>query len=182
MEINGCKDHGEGVRLKELRFAIITVSDRSSRGERPDSSGPALVDFIKSKGGMIKSQSIIPDDLERIKIELIMLSDDPDIDIILTTGGTGVSPRDVTPEATLSITDRLIPGIHEYIRSKSIQITPHAMLSRAIAAIRKQTIIINLPGSPKGAVESLEFVQNILPHAVAQLRGLTSAEDHKPRD
>ena len=104
------------------------------------------------------------------------------VDIILTTGGTGVSPRDVTPEATLSIAERLIPGIHEYIRSRSIQITPHAMLSRAIAAIRRQTIIINLPGSPKGAVESLEFVQNILPHAVAQLRGLPSAQDHKPQD
>ena len=168
--------------MKELRFAIITISDRSSRGERPDSSGPALADYIKSKGGMIKSQSIIPDDFERIKTELITLSDDPEIDIILTTGGTGVSPRDVTPEATLAIAERLIPGIHEYIRSRSIQITPHAMLSRAIAAIRKQTIIINLPGSPKGAVESLEFVQNILPHTVAQLRGLPSAQDHKPQD
>ncbi len=168
--------------MKELRFAIITISDRSSRGERPDTSGPALVDYLKSKGGMICYQSIIPDDFETIKKELITLSDNPDIDVILTTGGTGISPRDVTPEATLSIAERLIPGIHEYIRSKSIQITAHAMLSRATAAIRNQTIIINLPGSPKGAVESLEFVQNILPHAVAQLRGLPAAQDHKPKD
>lgn len=168
--------------MKDLRFAIITVSDRSSRGERPDTSGPALADYIKSKDGMIKYQSIIPDDFERIKTELTTLSDDPEVDIILTTGGTGVSSRDVTPEATLSIAERLIPGIHEYIRAKSMQITAHAMLSRAIAAIRKQTIIINLPGNPKGAVESLDFVQNILPHAVAQLRGLSSAQDHKPRD
>ena len=114
--------------MKELRFAIITISDRSSRGERPDSSGPALADYIKSKSGMISYQSIIPDDFERIKTELITLSDDPDIDIILTTGGTGVSPRDVTPEATLAIAERLIPGIHEYIRSRSIQITPHAIV------------------------------------------------------
>ncbi len=168
--------------MKELRFAIVTVSDRSSRGERPDASGPALVDFIKSKGGMISYQSIIPDDFEHIKSELITLSDNPNIDIILTTGGTGVSPRDVTPEATLSIAEKQIPGIHEYIRSKSMQITAHAMLSRAVAVIRKQTIIINLPGSPKGAVESLEFVQNILPHTVAQLRGLPTAQDHKPQN
>jgi molybdopterin adenylyltransferase len=168
--------------MKDLRFAIITVSDRSSRGERPDASGPALVDYINSKGGMIKYQSIIPDDFERIKTELTTLSDDQDVDIILTTGGTGVSPRDMTPEATLAISERTIPGINEYIRSRSIQITPHAMLSRAVAVIRKQTIIINLPGSPQGAVESLGFVQNTLPHAVAQLRDLSFAQEHKPGD
>ena len=162
--------------MKDLRFAIITVSDRSSRGERPDTSGPALVDYIKSKDGMIKYKSIIPDDFERIKAELTTLSDDPEVDIILTTGGTGVSSRDVTPEATLSIAERLIPGIHEYIRSKSMQITAHAMLSRAIAAIRKQTIIINLPGSPKGAVENFQTVMPVLSHAVQLLKDDPGAE------
>ena len=166
--------------MKGLRFAILTISDRSSRGERPDASGPALVDFIESRDGIIKYQNVIPDDMQRIQAELITLSDNSDIDIILTTGGTGVSKRDVTPEATLEIAERLIPGINEYIRAKSIQITSHAMLSRGIAAIRKQSIIINLPGSPKGAVESLEFIENILPHAVAQLRDLSSAQNHKP--
>jgi molybdopterin adenylyltransferase len=166
--------------MKDLRFAVITVSDRSSRGERPDTSGPALVDMIKSRGGNVTHQVIIPDDHDLIMQELKLLSDTNRCDIILTTGGTGVSPRDVTPEATRDISDKIIPGIGEYIRMRSLQITPHAMLSRGIAAIRNKTIIINLPGSPKGATESLEFVASVLGHAVAQIQNLPTAQDHNP--
>lgn len=166
--------------MKGLRFAVITVSDRSSRGERPDASGPALVDMITSKGGIVSEKAIIPDEREVIMQTLADLTLSARCDVILTTGGTGVSPRDVTPEATQEISDKLVPGIGEYIRYKSLQITPHAMLSRGIAGVKNKCLIINLPGSPKGACESLGFIENILPHAVAQIQALPSSQDHQP--
>lgn len=166
--------------MKDLRFAVITISDRSSRGERPDTSGPALVEMIRSRGGNVTHQVIIPDDHDLIMQEIKLLSDTNRCDIVLTTGGTGVSARDVTPEATKDISEKIIPGIGEYIRMKSLQITPHAMLSRGIAAIRNKTLIINLPGSPKGATESLDFISSILHHAIAQIQDLPTSQDHKP--
>lgn len=166
--------------MKDIRFAVITISDRSSRGERQDASGPALVKMIKLKGGTITYQTIIPDDHALIMQEIKLLSDSSRCDVILTTGGTGISPRDVTPEATVDIAEKTVPGIGEYIRMKSLQITPHAMLSRGIAAVRNKTLIINLPGSPKGATESLSFVADIISHAVAQIQDLPTAQDHSP--
>lgn len=164
--------------MKGIHFAVITISDRSSRGERPDQSGPALVEYIHSREGQVKFTSIIPDEIDRIKSELSTLSDNPDVQIILTSGGTGLSPRDVTPQATLGVADVIVPGISEYIRTRSVEFTMHAMLSRAVCVVKNHCLIINLPGSPKGALESLQMVETILPHAVAQLRNLSNAQDH----
>ena len=153
-----------------MRFAILTVSDRSSRGERPDVSGPALVDLVQSQGWQIAWQGIVPDEVNVIKEKLQSLSDSGDIDVILTTGGTGFAPRDVTPEATRAVVERLTPGLDEAMRTASLKVTPHAMLSRAISGIYKRTLIINLPGSPKGATENLQVVLPALEHAGKLLR------------
>ena len=159
-----------------INFGILTVSDRSSLGERPDLAGPALKEILLSKGWSVKRQEIIPDDLEKIRRLLLIWSDTGDIDVILTTGGTGFSPRDVTPEATQAVIERPAPGISETMRSVSYQVTPHSMLSRSIAGIRKKTLIINLPGSPKGSVENLTVVIPVLPHAVQLLSDNPDAE------
>ncbi|PIZ25851.1 MAG: molybdenum cofactor biosynthesis protein, partial [Chloroflexi bacterium CG_4_10_14_0_8_um_filter_57_5] len=141
-----------------LRFGILTASDRSARGERPDLSGPALAELIASQGWEVLCQAVVPDDLTVLRETLIAWAERGDLDIILTTGGTGFAPRDVTPEATLAIVDRLAPGLAEAMRAASLQVTPHAMLSRAVAGIRGQVLMINLPGSPKAAVENLQVV------------------------
>ena len=165
-----------------LRFGILTVSDRSSRGERADLGGPALADFVTSRGWLASTRDIVPDDRERIASALRAWSARGDLDVILTTGGTGFAPRDVTPEATRDVIERDAPGLAEAIRAASLKITPHAMLSRAVSGIRGQTLILNLPGSPKGAVESLQVVADVLEHAVQLLREDSNAEaGHKPR-
>ena len=153
-----------------MRFAILTISDRSSRGERPDASGPALVDLVKDQGWQIVRQEIVPDEIDAIKDKLQSWSDSGEVDVILTTGGTGFAPRDVTPEATYAVVQRLTPGLDEAMRMASLKVTPHAMLSRAISGIRKRALIINLPGSPKGAIENLQVVLPALEHAVNLLR------------
>lgn len=153
-----------------IHFGVITVSDRSFKGERDDTSGPALINEIQKAGWQVMRQSIIPDDILSIRDELMDYTSQGDLDIILTTGGTGFSPRDVTPEATLAVIDRPAPGLAEAMRVESLKITPHAMLSRAVAGIRKNSLIINLPGSPKGAVENFKVIQAVLPHAVQLLR------------
>jgi molybdenum cofactor synthesis domain-containing protein len=153
-----------------MRVAILTVSDRSSRGERPDTSGPALAELVNSQGWQVVKQDIVPDELETIKEKFKTWSDSNEADVILATGGTGFAPRDVTPEATRAIVERLTPGLDEAMRSASLQITPHAMLSRSVSGIRKQTLILNLPGSPKGATENLQVVLPALEHAVHLLR------------
>ena len=153
-----------------IRFAILTVSDRSSRGERPDASGPALVELVQSHDWQVVQQRIVPDDIDAIKNELQTWCDSGEADVILTTGGTGFAPRDVTPEATRAVVERLTPGLDEAMRSASLQVTPHAMLSRAVSGIRKRTLIITLPGSPKGATENLQVVLPALEHAVKLLR------------
>jgi molybdenum cofactor synthesis domain-containing protein len=159
-----------------IRFGIITISDRSSRGERTDESGPALVSTVTGQGWNVSRSTLLPDQLDLIAATLADWADRGDVDVILTTGGTGFSPRDITPEATLSIIQRASPGIAEAMRSASLHITPHAMLSRAVAGIRSHTLIINLPGSPKAALENLEVIIPVLPHAVQLLHEHPSAE------
>ena len=153
-----------------IRIGVLTISDRSSRGERDDLSGPALADLIQAEGWSLARRSILPDDESAIRQVLVEWADGNELDVILTTGGTGFSPRDVTPEATRAMIDREAPGLAEAMRAASLKITPHAMLSRIVAGIRKQTLVINLPGSPKGAVENLQVVLPVLIHAVKLLR------------
>ena len=153
-----------------LRFGILTVSDRSSRGERVDASGPALVNMIQAEGWSVVKQSLLPDDEAAIREILMSWAEDGEMDVILTTGGTGFSPRDVTPEATRAVIERDAPGLAEAMRAASLRVTPHAMLSRIVTGIRGKTLIINLPGSPKGAVENLQVILPVLPHAIQLLR------------
>jgi molybdenum cofactor synthesis domain-containing protein len=159
-----------------LRVAILTVSDRSARGEREDLSGPALAQAVAKEGWGVVHQEIVPDELDAISAKLSAWADGGEVDVILTTGGTGFAPRDVTPEATLSVIERRAPGLAEAMRAASLQATPHAMLSRAEAGIRKATLILNLPGSPKGAVENLKVALPVLAHAVKLLREDPGAE------
>lgn len=153
-----------------IRFGILTLSDRSAREERPDASGPALARLIEAEGWSVTRAEILPDDEPTIRAALTSWSDSGEMDVLLTTGGTGFSPRDVTPEATRAVIEREAPGLAEAMRAASLAITPHAMLSRIVAGIRRRTIIINLPGSPKGAVENFEVVRPVIPHAVQLLR------------
>ena len=153
-----------------IRFGILTLSDRSSRGEREDSSGPALARLIQTENWSVAKRALLPDNESAIREILIQWADSGEVDVILTTGGTGFSPRDVTPEATRAIIDREAPGLAEAMRAASLKITPHAMLSRIVTGIRKRTLIINLPGSPKGAVENLQVVLPVLPHAIQLLQ------------
>jgi molybdopterin adenylyltransferase len=159
-----------------LRFAILTVSDRSWRGERPDASGPALVEAVQAQGWEVVSQETSPDELILLQEKLIAWTDSGKIDVILTTGGTGFSPRDITPEATQAVIQRAAPGLAEAMRANSMLITPHAMLSRATAGIRGRTLIVNLPGSPKGASENFQIIQPVLQHAVDLLQEDPGAE------
>lgn len=158
----------------DIRCGILTVSDRSAAGQRADASGPALEQEILAQGWQVVSREIVPDDLAAIQQALMLWVEAHTMDVILTTGGTGFSPRDVTPEATLAVVERLAPGLAEAMRAASLQVTPYAMLSRATAGIRDKTIIINLPGSPKAAVENLQILLPVLPHAVQLL------SDHPP--
>jgi molybdenum cofactor synthesis domain-containing protein len=159
-----------------IRIAILTISDRSSRGERPDASGPALEEAVLARGWQVARRGLIPDDLALLKETLSSWADSGDLDVILTTGGTGFAPRDITPEATLAVVERVAPGLVEAMRAASLRITPHAMLSRAAAGIRGRTLIVNLPGNPKAALENLEVIVPVLPHAVQLLREDPGAE------
>jgi molybdopterin adenylyltransferase len=159
-----------------IRVGILTVSDRSAQGLREDTSGPALVEVIISQAWRVIKTAIVPDDREQISQTLTAWCDSQELDIILTTGGTGFSPRDQTPEATQDVIERLAPGLAEAMRTASLRITPHAMLSRAIAGIRQQTLIINLPGSPKAAIENFQVVMPVIPHAVQLLSSDPNAE------
>jgi molybdenum cofactor synthesis domain-containing protein len=152
-----------------IRFGILTLSDRSSKGERPDTSGPALADLIHAQNWSVVKQLILPDDESNFRAALIEWADSREVDIILTTGGTGFALRDITPEATRAVIEREAPGLAENMRTESLKKTPHAMLSRAVAGIRGRTLIVNLPGSPKGAVENLQTILPVLPHAVQLL-------------
>jgi molybdenum cofactor synthesis domain-containing protein len=159
-----------------LRIGILTVSDRAASGERPDSSGPALVQRIQAEGWQVVRTAVLPDEMGLISAALADWADAQDCDVVLTTGGTGFSPRDVTPEATQAVITRLAPGLAEAMRQASLRLTPHAMLSRATAGIRGSTLIVNLPGSPRAAIENLEVVLPVLAHAVQLLSQDPGAE------
>ena len=159
------------MKKQDARIKIITISDRAFSGEREDLSGPAIKSYLEENGWKISSYIVIDDDKKRIMRELCDACDDEKMDLVLTTGGTGFAQRDVTPEATLQIADRLCPGIAEAIRAESLKITKHAMLSRAVSVMRKQTLIINLPGSPKACREGLDVVIDALEHAIGIMRG-----------
>jgi len=161
-----------------LKIAILIISDRSSTGTRQDLSGPLLQDAVKNAGWKVSQFRIIPDELTEIKAALIAWADSGDNQVILTSGGTGFSPRDITPEATREVIEREAPGLAEAMRAGSLRITPHAMLSRAVAGIRRKTLIINLPGSPKGALENFRIIAPVLAHAVQLLGDDDQAEDY----
>jgi molybdenum cofactor synthesis domain-containing protein len=154
-----------------ITVGILTISDRCSQGEREDKSGDVIRKAMQQFGTRIVDYAVIPDDREKIVNKLTEWSDKGGVDLIITTGGTGLSPRDVTPEATLAIVDRTVPGFSEAIRAKGIRKTPHAMLSREVSGVRKETLIINLPGSPKAVRESLPVVLPALPHAIEVIKG-----------
>jgi molybdenum cofactor synthesis domain-containing protein len=154
-----------------ITVCVLTMSDRAAEGKRKDESGPAIKEMLGKIGAQVKHSEVIPDDKELIKKKLVEYSSQ--VDLILTTGGTGLSPRDVTPEATAEVVDRQVPGIAEAMRAESLKKTPRAMLSRAIAGVKGSALIINLPGSPKAAVENLEAVLEVIPHAVEKIKGST---------
>jgi len=156
---------------RPYQAAVITLSDRCSRGEREDAAGPAIVRRLTAAGYEVAETLLLPDDGELLKSHLIRLADQRQVDLILTTGGTGFAERDVTPEATLAVATRSAPGIAEAMRVHSLAVTPRAMLSRGVSVIRNRTLIINLPGSPKACSECLDCVMDTLPHALDLLRG-----------
>ena len=152
-------------------YAILTMSDKGSRGEREDRSGKVIQDIVAELGGEVAAYEIVPDERERIQEKLVAWCDELGVDVILTTGGTGLAPRDVTPTSTLEIIDYEVPGIPEAMRAESLKKTPNAMLSRMVAGVRGHTLIVNLPGSPRAVLECLEVIKAALPHAVETLRG-----------
>ena len=154
-----------------ITVAVLTLSDKGSKGERKDLSGPMINEMLKSIGAEVKYSEILPDEKELIKERLIEYS--RKVDLILTTGGTGLSPRDVTPDATIEVIDREIRGIVEGMRAEGMKKTPRSMLSRAVAGVRGQTLIINLPGSPKAVEENLTVILDVIPHAIEKIKGDT---------
>lgn len=163
-----------GSEEKSFKAAVITVSDKGARGERVDESGPAAKEMLEEAGYEVVETLIIPDEPEELKTELIRLADEVWADLVVTSGGTGFSMRDQTPEATLAVADRLAPGIAEAIRYQSMAVTNRAMLSRGVSVIRRQTVIVNLPGSPKAVRESLGYILDSLDHGIRILRGSAS--------
>ena len=165
-----------------MRAAVVTVSDRSFRGERPDLSGPTLKALVEERGGHVVETVVVPDDPGVIAQVLIGLCDVTRADVVFTTGGTGLSPRDTTPEATHEVVTRRLPGMEEAIRQESLKKTPYAMLSRGIVGVRRGTLILNFPGSPKAVKECFAVVQPVLAHAVKLLRDenpyMTHSECH----
>lgn len=155
----------------EFQAGVVTVSDKGSRGEREDLSGKEVVRMLQELSILVSETVIIPDEQDQIRQTLIDLSDKKNLDLIVTTGGTGVTPRDLTPDATLEVIDKALPGMAEAMRQESLKKTPHAMISRAVVGIRGQTLIINLPGSPRGVRENLAVVLPALKHALEKIKG-----------
>jgi molybdenum cofactor synthesis domain-containing protein len=159
----------------EIRAAVLTVSDRSARGEREDGSGPLLAELLREAGATVVAQEIVSDELEPLAAKLRQLADREDVNLVMTTGGTGLSPRDNTPEATRAVVEREVHGIPEAMRAETLKQTPTAMLSRAACGTRAGALVVNLPGSPKAVRECFAVIRPVLAHAVAQLAG----RDHK---
>jgi molybdenum cofactor synthesis domain-containing protein len=165
----------------KIQVAILTASDRSARGEREDLSGKVIEEVAKSNGWEVAYYGIVPDEKETIKAELVKIVDKLKADLILTTGGTGLAPRDFTPEATLEIIHKEVPGIAEAMRMESLKKTPHAMLSRAVCGVRGKALIVNLPGSPRAVRECLEVIIPVIPHALELMQGEVSDCGTTPR-
>jgi molybdenum cofactor synthesis domain-containing protein len=164
-------DSDSNVAANPIRAAVLTVSDKGSRGERTDQSGPALSRWLSERGVEVAIQAMVADEQPLIADAIQKWADSGNADLILTSGGTGVSPRDVTPEATAQVVQRLIPGFSEAMRAASLAKTPFAMISRGVCGIRHRTLILNLPGNPAAAVENLEAVWPAVPHAIRKLQG-----------
>ncbi len=154
-----------------MKVGLLILSDKGAAGQREDRSGPALAAWLTERGARVDDVTILPDDVDDITATLRSWADAQRYDLILTCGGTGVSPRDVTPEATLAVAQQIVPGFGEVMRRRSLEKTPHALISRALAAIRGQTLIVNLPGSPRAAIENLAAVWDAVPHAIAKIQG-----------
>lgn len=165
-----------------LKFGILTISDKGSRGQRHDESGLTIRDRLSLSGSDVVKYEIVPDEMDIITDKLAEWADEGDVDVILTTGGTGLSPRDVTPEATLAAVDRVVPGLAETIRAETFKKTPFAILSRAMAGIRGRCLIINLPGSTRAVRECLEVVLPVIPHAVEIITGEVTEHSTEPRE
>jgi molybdenum cofactor synthesis domain-containing protein len=159
------------------RAKILVLSDASSRGERPDVSGPAVRELLEARGWQVAAIEILPDDIDMIRRRLEALTDADDCDAVVTAGGTGVGPRDVTPEATRAIVEKEVPGLAELMRAEGVKKTRRAALSRGIVGVRKGKLIVNLPGSPRGARESIESILDLLPHVIDLIQGRTSHHD-----
>jgi molybdopterin adenylyltransferase len=155
---------------RRIRAAVVTLSDKASAGIRADASGPVLQELLRKLGAEVGEPLVIPDDQAQIEQVLAEIADAEGVDLILTTGGTGLAPRDRTPEATLAVADRTAPGFAEAMRAQALKVTPRAMLSRAVAAVRNKTLIINLPGSPKACREHFAVIAPVLDHAIETLR------------
>jgi len=165
--------------MEPIRAGVVTVNDKGYAGEREDASGPLLADLLRKMGDEIVCQGIVPDERAEIERDLIRLADEARVDLVVTTGGTGPNPRDVTPEATQAVIEREAPGLAEALRFEGYRKTPLAVLSRGVAGIRKETLIVNLPGSPKAVREGMETLFPILPHAIRMLRGVHTEHDHQ---
>lgn len=161
-----------------IRASVVTISDKASAGEREDASGPLLADLLRKIGIQVVMQIVVPDEREEIQRALTDLADREQVDLVVTTGGTGLTPRDVTPEATRDLIERDVPGLAEVLRFDGYRSTPLAVLSRGVSGIRGRTLIINLPGSPKAVREGMETLTPILPHAIKMLRGVNT--EHAP--